>query len=251
MVASNAELIGVAVIIICETGVCIWNLRKLYTQYSQAASGDERSLSRKDLVAEMVTEISRRLFGAVGGASLGVGLTAAGTPALTSVMGTVFCPGLGSVAGAILGIIGGSAGMVLCTALGLAIGQWLGKAIVRTIKVNDRALNLKDIEPGDHIVLYGNQLHPRCHAIAMSIGEDPMQIIIIRHTHKYGVVMETVPFKSPVYRMFYPRSIPKYSADEIMQRAANALAEYTPKYNILFYNCKDFVYGITIKSDSN
>jgi hypothetical protein len=239
VVTKSAEAVGVGVIIAFETGYCIWNLSKLYKLYQRVPSYGKQGLSRKDFISEAIASISEHLFGAMGGAGLGLGLTA---------LGTFLCPGLGTVAGAVLGIIGGTVGCALGHAVGLPIGRLVACQIASAFKVNDRCVRLEDIKPGDHIVLYGNGLHPRCHAIAMSINEDANEIVVIRHTYKHGIIYEVVPFVAPVYRVCYPPSIATYTSEEITIRAIHALAEYKMAYNILLNNCKDFVYSITIRT---
>ena len=80
LVATSAEVIGVGLIIIFEGGQCIWDMTKLYKQYSKPSNTKgKKSLSRKDFIEEMVAEIFRRFLGAGLGAGLGVGLTLVGT----------------------------------------------------------------------------------------------------------------------------------------------------------------------------
>ncbi|XP_032230396.1 uncharacterized protein LOC116613976 [Nematostella vectensis] len=242
-VIGAAEMIGAGVIIASEVGICIWNLNKLYQKYVEVAKDGRKSLSKKDFIKEVVGQISQRFFAGGLGAGGGIALTA---------IGTVLCPGLGTVGGAVLGIVGGCVGSLLGHVIGTTLGPFLSKAIVKTIMTNDRAVTPNDLRPGDHIVRYGNPLHPRCHAIVIRVYADKKLVRIVRHSYEKGVIQEVLPFEqlNPLFRVTYPANAKTYSTEDVVYRALYAVAEYDPKnpsYNIFFNNCKDFVYRITVK----
>lgn len=54
-------------------------------------------------------------------------------------------------------------------AFGTPAGRAFGKLIHKSLKREDEAVDLKDIHPGDHVVLPGRVRHPRCHAIVVSV----------------------------------------------------------------------------------
>lgn len=243
-VTRSAEAVGAGVIVAFEGGICIWNLGRLYQKYKTVQKDGRNSMSRKDFIAEMVTQISQRFFAAGLGAGGGLGLTA---------LGTVVCPGLGTAAGAVLGIVGGCIGASFGHVAGVALGHFIAGAIVKTIKTNDRAVTIDDLEPGDHIVVYGNMFHPRCHAIVVRVHKEERHIIIIRHSYEKGVILDAIYYSGydPVFKVMYPKDAKPspYTSEEIVNRAIKAVAEYDQSYNILWNNCKHFVYSLTLKPE--
>ena len=241
-VARSSDAIGAGLIIAFEGGICIWNLTKLYKKYRDAAKDGSKSFSRRDFVQEMVQEISQRFFAAAFGAG-GITLMA---------LGTVMCPGIGTLGGAVLGIVGGCTGTALGHVVGVTVGQLISQAIVACIMTNDRAVTIDKLSPGDHIVLYRTLVHPRCHAIFIKNITETNQIQVIRHSYKKGIIRDIISYRdcNPLYKVTYPTSSQTYSAEEILQRASKAVDEYDsskPTYNILWNNCKHFVYSITLK----
>lgn len=122
-------------------------------------------------------------------------------------------------------------------AFGTPAGRAFGKLIHKSLKRKDEAVDLKDIHPGDHIVLPGRVRHPRCHAIVVSVNNKTNKIKLIRNTFERGVVEEWVEVSSPVLRVTYPLG-QAYPAETVIERARSKLGER--RYLFARYNCKHF-----------
>jgi len=230
--------VGIGAVIVYEGGICIWNLWRCYQNYKK------KNMSRIEFIKEIVKQISKSFFSvteAVGDAP--------------TALGTVLCPGLGTVGGAVLGIIEGCA--YIHRSFGMDIGKFVSLAIAKTIKTNDQAVTVQDLRPGDHIILYGNLFHPRCHAIFVEDCREKNMIKVIRRKYKSGIQEEDIGYQArdclTIFRQSYLSSLETYSSEVIIKRAKKAVEdsnEGSTKYNILLNNCKHFVYGITLKNDS-
>ncbi|KAJ8026405.1 hypothetical protein HOLleu_31209 [Holothuria leucospilota] len=105
-----------------------------------------------------------------------------------------------------------------------------------------------DLQKGDHIVLSGWMLHPRCHAIVVETNEYTDQIKVIRFTYANGVVEEWLPFKQPVYKVLshnvgrlYTVNSDLFDPDEVISRARSKIDDSNLVYHIALNNCKTFV----------
>lgn len=112
-------------------------------------------------------------------------------------------------------------------------------AIHKTIKKSEDEIQLPDLRSGDHIVTNHTPIHPRCHAIVVSVKIKERQIKVIRNTLKYGVVERWEQVRDPILRVPYTER-GNYPPAEVVKRARSKLGE--TKYNIATNNCKDFAY---------
>jgi len=237
-VARSADEIGAGVIVAFEGGICMWDLGTLYrNKLSEESKG--KNLSRKEFIARMVDEISRKFLvedrNAIG--------------ELTNT-GSLVCPGLGKVRGSVLGIIGGCVGAAIASMMSINMGEFIAKRKVKPSKTNDRQVDLDDIKPGDHIISYGSMCHPRCHGIVVKVHKKEKQIIIVRYSFEKGVIMDSIYYSGydPLFKVSYSEDTVHYPADEIVKRAVTAVAENDANYLLLRNNCKRFVYSITLKT---
>ncbi len=262
---NTSQAVGAGVIMMIETGFVIWDLSQAY------AERKDSTLSRNDFIEAAARRIIEGIvscgFTIVCSVGLEVGLGLA--------FGAIFGGPVGVVIGGIIGgLIGGIAGGAVGRAIGTLGGSVAGKMIASCFP-NDRAvLKVNQLKPGDHIILSGWFLHPRCHAIVVdhrvekkqrekfvAIGSDGEEdeymsadddeeeedsevedgkggeILVIRNTHQHGVVEEWVMFEHPVYRVEYNKG-ESMQAEQVIATARSKIGQN--RYNLARYNCKTF-----------
>lgn len=116
------------------------------------------------------------------------------------------------------------------------VGPHVGQLIQKTVRQLDRRVTLKDLQFGDHVVLSGTVIHPRCHAIIVSLDIKAKKMRLIRSTYEKGVVEEWV--RAPSYLLLVERNCDVNT--EILVREARQKIGIND-YNILTNNCKHFV----------
>ncbi|KAH3867275.1 hypothetical protein DPMN_030401 [Dreissena polymorpha] len=239
-ISMSCNSVGAGIVIAMETGYLVWDLSKMYLKRK---NGD---MSRRNFI-EMAAQRFSEAFGSMG-LTIGLGLAGSELGGLVgAVVGSAF-PGVGTAVGVFIGsVLGGLLGSIAGRAFGSAVGPFVGKLITTVIKTDDKALkNIKEIEPGDHIVLCRWFLHPRCHAIVVDIDADSTnpKIRVIRNKYEKGVVEEWVAFRDPTYKVTY-REYETYHPDLVIERARSKLGQNN--YSIVLNNCKDFAKWCKVK----
>ena len=226
--------IETGIIIGCEAFRCIVDLGELYKKRKEVPQDGKLGYTRKEFVEDCVERISSVIFSTV----------VSGAVTMTVMM----VPGLGPVAGFVKKILCGSPGTETSGSAIKWVGPQIAKAITSFI-ANDRPVSLDQLNPGDHIVVYGNVLHPRCHCVVLNTVEETGEIVVIRYKNGSGVVYEELSYdeKNPPLKMMYPANTEIFSPEEIVDRAMDALEAYDKRYNLLTNNCKHFAYSVIMK----
>ncbi|XP_038049765.1 uncharacterized protein LOC119723274 [Patiria miniata] len=229
----GTNAVGAGIILVFDGCACVYDLDQIYKNRNR---GD---LSRQDFISSAFSRVSEAVLGAglaVGGGIAGesVGFSAG------AAAGTFIMPGLGTAVGAFIGsIVGGVIGSTLGRYIGVSVGSPIGRALAITIGTNDRAVkNIRDLNPGDQVVFFGNLLHPRHHAIVVDCDPLKGKVRVVHNTYQNGVVEELVDFSQPVYRLEYDKEC--YPPDEVIKRARSKIGDETYKYSLAFNNCKSF-----------
>ena len=205
-IGNNHQSIGFGLVVGIEGVITIVDIKKLY---KERKDGD---LTRKVFIATVTERVT--------GAILAGGLAAAGGLVAGS-------------AGIFVGIFGGTCG----TLVGAGLGPYIGRAITRFIKTDDKAVKgITELQTGDHIVSYRHFAHPRHHCIVLR-HDGISKVNVIHNTFHVGVKREWIDFVDPVYKVIYDEK-DCHSADEVLARAVSKLGESS--YDLITYNCKHF-----------
>ncbi|XP_038050854.1 uncharacterized protein LOC119724006 [Patiria miniata] len=219
--------VGAGVALLIEGIWCVYDLSKIY---HKRANGE---ISRVDFVQRSIQRAVEALVkaGCIGGSVAG----SFGGMAI----GMLICPGIGTVAGFLIGgIVGGVVGGIFAGAVITPLGPWIARKFASCIGRDDRAVEIGDLQRGDHVVFYGFSLHPRHHAIVVDCDPVKGKVRVVHHTYKNGVVEEVLDFIPPVYRLLYDNDCA--APDEVIERARSKIGDETCKYSLAFNNCKTF-----------
>ncbi|XP_072019149.1 uncharacterized protein [Amphiura filiformis] len=222
-IANGCKGVASGVVIALESYYVVWDFSSAYEQRKNG------SLSRDDYIEEVLGRVIE-------------GLVTVGF-ALSGSIGAQFA--IGSLAGTPFGPLGllvcGVASGIICGAIGKVIGTWLGNVAGKIgalpFKDDKAVTSIEEISAGDHIIIYGWCLHPRCHAICIEHDGNRQEVKVIRNTYEKGVVQEWVPFKQVMFKVIYSEGS-CLDANKVIQNALSKLGEH--KYNIMMYNCKSF-----------
>lgn len=205
-IANNCQWIGFGLVVFIEGVLTIIDIKTLFKERKNG------NLTRKVFIEEVTKRVTEAI--------LGGGLAAAG--------GLVAGP-----AGIFVGIIFGTIGKLF----GSWVGPYIGRAITRFIKTDDRAVNkVKELQTGDHIVLYRHFAHPRHHCIVLW-HDGISKVNVIHNTYRDGVKQEWIDFVNPVYKVIYDEE-DCHSDNEVLARAVSRLGERS--YDLIKFNCKHF-----------
>ena len=205
-IGNNHQSIGFGLVVSIEGVITIVDIKKLY---KERKDGD---LTRKVFIATVTERVTVAIL--AGGLAAAGGLVA------------------GS-AGIFVGIFGGTCG----TLVGGGLGPYIGRAITRFIKTDDKAVkHITELQTGDHIVSYRHFAHPRHHCIVLR-HDGISKVNVIHNTFHVGVKWEWIDFVDPVYKVIYDEK-DCHSADEVLARAVSKLGESS--YDLITYNCKHF-----------
>lgn len=205
-IANNYQWIGFGLVVAIEGVITIIDIKKLYEERKNGKQ------TRKDFIEQVTARVTEAI--------LAGGLAAAG------------------------GLVPGPAGIfvgIICGTLGKIVGSWLGpyigRAITRFIKTNDKAVkDITELQTGDHIVSYRHFAHPRHHCIVLW-HDGISKVNVIHNTYHDGVKQEWINFVHPVYKVIYDGK-DCHSDDEVLARAVSKLGESS--YDLITYNCKHF-----------
>ncbi|KAJ8036196.1 hypothetical protein HOLleu_20100 [Holothuria leucospilota] len=128
------------------------------------------------------------------------------------------------------------------TAIGAVLSNW-------RIKVDheDKLVDsIQELAKGDHIVLSGWTLHPRCHSIVVDTNIEKNELRLVRFTYEKGVIEEWKQWEPPIYKVtrYYigDKSISSklFDTDVVIKRARSRINNDRLTYNIRTNNCKTF-----------
>ena len=223
---NGSQAIGAGIVLIVEAGFIIFDV---YKMYKERKYGD---ISRSDFIEGAV----RRIIEGILSAGVSIGCSIGLEIGAGCLFGLCFGP-IGALVGGLLGgIIGGIiGGSLIRVSIGTLAGSWAGKAIACRFP-NDRVVKINELTLGDHIVLTGWFLHPRCHAIVLEHNKKD-EILVIRNTHKKGVVQEWMKVEEPVMKVEYKHGA-CLEPEKVIENARSLLGQ--TKYNLATYNCKTF-----------
>ncbi len=222
-VSTGCKGVAAGIVVALESGYVMWDLSSAYEQYKK-----EGNISRDDYIEKVLSRLIEGLLTA--------GFALAGSIGVQFAIGSLATVPFGTLGLVVCGITSG----IICGAVGKLIGIWLGNIAGKVAALpfeDDVAVrDIRDLEAGDHIVLYGWCLHPRCHAIC--IGHDGnKQIKVIRNTYNKGVVEEIVPFDDNILKVIYTKDS-CLDSEKVVQNARSKLGDHN--YNIVTYNCQSF-----------
>ena len=223
-ITNTSDLVGAGIVIGLETYFVVCDLTKVYTERTNGDTGRKVFLEAalRRVVEGLVT----------------TGFTVTGSIGVEFALGSFAATPFGPIGVLMCGIAGG----IISGSIGRVIGTWLGSVTGKIVAVqfqDDRVVkDISELEPGDHIVLCGWCLHPRCHAILVKHNEKDT-ITVIRNTYEHGVVEESLAFdvNEVLYKVHYEQDA-CLDAKAVLRNAWSKLGHY--KYNIVTYNCKSF-----------
>ena len=235
-IAVATEAIGSAVFVAVEGFKCFIDISKLYEKRKEVPQEGKVGYSRRAFVEDITTRITKALIITT------LGVTGA-------ILGTILFPAIGPVAALVAGVLYHSVCHITGNILGELVGQNISRGFTNLI-MNDCSVSLGQLKRGDHIVVFGNPLHPRCHCIVSSINKESKEIHVIRFRYKLGVVREVLSYdeKHPPRKMLYGETTETFSPKEIINRACFALLCYNKRYDLIWRNCKHFAYAIIKKT---
>ncbi|XP_071830872.1 uncharacterized protein [Apostichopus japonicus] len=104
---------------------------------------------------------------------------------------------------------------------------------------DENVTSIRDLSPGDHVVLYRWFLHPRCHMVVTAVDQSKDIMCVIRFTYQRGVVEEKLRFHTPMFKVIHPSR--PFAADEVIKRARRNSVP-AQAYDIFKFNCKHFAF---------
>ncbi|XP_022093773.1 uncharacterized protein LOC110980974 [Acanthaster planci] len=231
------DVVGVGLVFLFEGKACIWDLEKIYEKLKSGG------ISRNDFIETASRRVGEAVIGAGLGSVMGIAGQAAG-----GALGSFILPGIGGAVGAFLGsVVGGTLGIILGKPVGSVVGPHIGRAFTSLMGTDDRSVeSIEDLQPGDQIVLYGNLLHPRHHAIVVDRYPGLGKVQVVHNTYQQGVVEEQVDFPERVYRLVYDEQ-KCYPPEEVIKRARSKIGNKEYRYSLVWNNCKHFAQWCKVK----
>ncbi|KAJ8019168.1 hypothetical protein HOLleu_42431 [Holothuria leucospilota] len=221
-------VVGDTIVFATEGLISTGDINKLYE--CRRNRDMDMPLFRKTLLERLRVSLARFLvvtysavhFGAVGAA-----------------IGTATTPGVGTVVGAGIGAaIGAVAGHI--TFEGVRSMNW---SYSNSVTVD----TIDDLKRGDHIVLFENVFHPRCHGIVTEVDKRRNRLCIIRNLFAEGVKEEYIPFiKMTRIKYSFGESYPPHV---VIERARSKMG--TQDYFIILNNCKHFARSQKMREELN
>ena len=218
--------VGAGIIILIESGFVIWDLSQAYSERKDG------KISRADFIEASTRRVVEGVASAGSAITCSIGMEIG--------VGCLFGLAFGPVGMVVGGIIGGVVGGIAGGAVGRVIGSWggslAGKIISRRFPDDRAVTDINDLKPGDHVVLTGWFLHPRCHAIVIEHNKED-EVLMIRNTKERGVVEEWMEINRPLVRVEYKRGA-CLEPEKVIENARSLLGQ--TRYNLATYNCKTF-----------